>query len=134
MARWRPKTPTIPIPTCSPAGDSISKQGFTTTTQDNIIKPYPKACPEGPIGDSEESYGDAHEAVGYGLGFVGIDETSALTVMEVWEIIEPGIWTGWGAWGVYQGRDNFEGGEEGIEEDIRRGMEGYERGRRRRRR
>jgi len=35
---------------------------------------------------------------------------------------------GWCAWGVYQGRDHFEGGEEGVKYDIRRGMEGYDDG------
>lgn len=55
--------------------------------------------------------------------------------MEVWEITEPGIWTGWGYRVEYQGREKFEGGwEEGALFDIERGMEGYERGKRRRRR
>ena len=37
--RWRPQTPTsLPIPKCSPAGDSISKQDFTTTAPGTIIR------------------------------------------------------------------------------------------------
>jgi len=46
--------------------------------------------------------------------------------MEVWDITEPGIWTFWGYRVEYQGRDKFEGGKEGIQFDIERGMEGYE--------
>ena len=68
-------------------------------------------------------------------GEVRIEETSALTLMEVWEITEPGIWTFWGYRVEYQGREKFEGGwEEGALFDIERGMEGYERGKRRIRR
>ena len=42
---------------------------------------------------------------------------------------EPGFYSLWGSRVEYQGRNYFEGGQEGIKRDIKRGMEGYETGR-----
>jgi len=40
--RWPPKTPTIPILICSPAGDLILKQAFTIIAPDAVI--HFRAC------------------------------------------------------------------------------------------
>jgi hypothetical protein len=50
--------------------------------------------------------------------------------MEVWEMTEPGLITGWGLWGNYQGRSFYKGGNfedslKGIDRDLNTGMEGY---------
>ncbi len=91
----------------------------------DIINPDPNAGSPGVMGD-EEFWGNVHEGVGFAFGLLGVDETSAENIFWVWEATEAVIWPG-----NTQGRDNFEGGEEGWLEDISRGMEGYERGRRR---
>ncbi len=41
------------------------------------------------------------------------------------KMTEPGIWSGWGLWSEYQGRNLFEGGQKGINRDIEVGMTGY---------
>jgi hypothetical protein len=104
---------------------------YDEETLNSTINPYPNLGPEETGGneESEQSWGSVHEAVGHGLGMIGVDPAHARKLMEVWEITEPGIWTGWGAWGEYRGRGRFEGGRSGAQSDIDRGMEGYEAGR-----
>jgi len=105
-------------------GDFGRLYTFDANYLNTLINPYPDAGPEGVRGDQEGFWSDVHYGVCVALGLIGIDETSALTVMEVWEWTKPGIWTGWGE--EYQGRDNFESGEKGWEFDIRRGLQGYD--------
>lgn len=64
------------------------------------------------------------------LGYLGLSETSARIFMEVFEMTEPGLATGWGWWLDYQGRSfyiggNFEDGLVGIDRDMETGMAGY---------
>ena len=107
-------------------GDFGQLDAFDADYLNTLINPYPEAGPEGVVEDQEGFWADVHKGVGFALGLSGIDRESAETLMKVWEITEPGIWTGWGAWGEYQGRDHFEGGELGWEFDIKRGLEGYD--------
>ena len=74
------------------------------------------------MGD-EEYWSDVHWGFGFAFALLGVDETSAEEIFWVWEATEAVIWPL-----NTQGRDNFERGEEGWLEDIRRGMEGYESG------
>jgi RHS repeat-associated protein len=89
-----------------------------------IINPDPYAGIPGAIAD-EKSWDRAHFGTGAGLGYLGFDKTTARTLMEVFEMIEPGVWSGWGAWRDYQGRNIFEGGQRGINRDMEEGMKGY---------
>lgn len=78
------------------------------------------------IEDEEGFWADVHYGVGVAFGLIGIEREHAETLMETWEITEPGLWTGWGWWAEYLGRDNLEGGVEGWEFDVTYGLEGYD--------
>jgi RHS repeat-associated protein len=112
--------------------------GSSSKLADSIINPYPDAGSPGVHAD-EDWWDNVHKGVGVALGLT-VDRTSAKTILETWELTEPGVVTLWGASGEYQGRSiytggyfesedgSFEGGLKGIERDMDVGMEGYELG------
>ncbi|MFC1781557.1 RHS repeat-associated core domain-containing protein [Planctomycetota bacterium] len=108
-------------------GESGRSDTFTDVNfLHSLINPYPDVGPNEVRGDQEGFWANVHYRTGFAMGLIGIDRESAELLMETWEITEPGIWTGWGRWLEYQGRDNFEGGEQGWEFDMIRGLEGYD--------
>ena len=106
-------------------GDFGRLDTFDANYLKTLINPYPEAGSEEVIGN-EEAWGYVHYGVGFAMGLSGIDRESAETLMKVWEWTEPGIWSFWGERIPFQGRDNFEGGELGVEFDIMRGLQGYD--------
>jgi len=108
---------------------------FDMKYMDTLINPYPNYGKPGAIAD-ERFWDEIHENVGLGFGLAGVDRTSAGTLIEVWEMTEPGILSVWGRgwWMEYQGRSLykggvFENGQVGTQRDIEHGMRGYEAGR-----
>jgi RHS repeat-associated protein len=100
---------------------------FDLDYADSIINPHTEVGPNEVIGN-QEAWSYAHKGAGFLFGLLGIDRESAETFAEVWEVIEPGVFTLYGANPLheYQSRDYYEGGEEGWLSDIEDLMEAYD--------